>query len=124
MHRPKSYRQRDVVLAKFPFQDEKNKEKTGYKIRPVLFISNGKLNPVREYLCIPIFTDPVIIDGIIQNEFCMVLPTGQLSRPLRTESWLRLNKTYSLNKSEIHKKISRLTPDYFKLVIEKLSTLL
>jgi len=106
----KKYRQRDIVLIEVPFAEGK-----GSKIRPVLIISNSKLYDVSEFVFLPL-TGTSFKDVL---EFA--LKDNMVIADFPKPSYVRINKIASLDKRLIVRKVNELNPQYFEIVIRKLS---
>ncbi|WP_286389587.1 type II toxin-antitoxin system PemK/MazF family toxin [Myroides marinus] len=94
------YKQRDLVLVKFPFTDL-----TGFKVRPALIISNSSVNKSNDYLIMMITTQH------IGGSFGIEFDNDDLTTPLKppiTKAYIYTKKLALLDKTIIHKKISTL----------------
>jgi mRNA interferase MazF len=93
-----NYKQRDLVLVKFPFTDL-----TGYKVRPALIISNSTCNKTGDYTVLMITTQEISKDlGVKFSNNDLTLPL----RPPNTEGYVYCKKVAVLEGSIIQKKIS------------------
>lgn len=103
-----SYEQRDVVLLPFPFTDL-----TKNKLRPVLILSNHKMNKSNDRICCLITSNPHL-NGInlLDEDFednC--LPFASRVRPQRL---------FTADKKIIRKKITKVTEEFHKKILEEL----
>lgn len=92
------YKQRDLVLVKFPFTDL-----SGYKNRPALIISNSTSNKTGDYTVLMITTK--IINKGLGVEFSNDDLDEDLKKP-QTGGYIYCKKVAVLSESIISKKIS------------------
>jgi len=108
------YRQREIVLTKFPFSNL-----TDFKVRPVLVLSKDSYN--RKYA-------DVIVCGISSNleesEYGIVVSTENLEEGhLKITSKIRVDAITNIEQDIILKKIGRLKMTVFQEVLSKIHTL-
>jgi len=108
------YESGDIVYCRnVPYRD-----KTGFKTRPVLIISNKYLDYVNEFIYIEI-TENKPIYGL-----GLYLRDEWLSHPMRLKSYLKFYGIGTLLKSHIDRKISELKPECFEKIKNKLEKIL
>ncbi|SEP95306.1 type II toxin-antitoxin system PemK/MazF family toxin [Myroides profundi] len=93
-----NYKQRDLVLVKFPFTDL-----TGFKVRPALIISNSSVHKSKDYIIMMITTQK------IGGSFGVAFDNTDLTIPLKapvTKGYIYTKKLAVLDESIIYKKIS------------------
>ena len=108
------YRQREIVLTKFPFSNL-----TDFKVRPVLILSKDGYN--HKYA-------DVIVCGITSNleesEYGVTISTENLEEGhLKMTSKIRVDAITNIEQNIILKKIGRLKPTVFEEVLNKVNTL-
>lgn len=109
-----TYKQREIVLTKFPFSDL-----VSFKVRPVLVLSKNSYN--RKY-------DDVIVCGITSNltesEYGITIANEDLDEGyLKLVSKIRVDAITSIEQGIILKQIACLKPSVFEQVVEKIGTL-
>ncbi|MFZ5990143.1 MAG: type II toxin-antitoxin system PemK/MazF family toxin [Bacillota bacterium] len=109
-----TYKQRDVVLTKFPFSNL-----TDFKVRPVLVLSKDSYN--RKYA-------DVIVCGITSNleesEYGIEVSTESLEEgQLKLVSKIRVDAITNIEQDIIIKKIGRLKPTVFREILSRINTL-
>lgn len=93
-----NYKQRDLVLVKFPFTDL-----TGFKVRPAVIISNSIVHKSKDYIIMMVTTQ------IIGGSFGIAFDNADLITPLKppvTKGYIYTKKLAVLDESLIYKKIS------------------
>lgn len=104
------YKQRDIILARFPFSDL-----SGSKLRPALIISNDKLNASQDHVCMQITSKKF-------NDDCFFeLNDENVTIPMKLKSGIRLQKIFTVNSSIINQKISEVPPSTFIEIIASLN---
>lgn len=107
------YKQADIVVVKFPFTGGSE-----FKKRPALIISNEAVNKTGDYLIAQITSklnnDDLSID--IEDADCL--------QPLPLKSYIRAHKIFTVHKSLIPSKITEATPDFLKVVTDKICSLM
>ena len=107
-------RQRDLFLVPFPFSDQ-----SGWKVRPVLIISNDNFNQSSEDIIV------CAITLNIKNIHSVVITTSDLEEGiLSTESYVKVENILKVNQQLLIKKIGKLQKDTFIKVLEKLYLIL
>lgn len=102
------YDQRDIVLVPFPYSDL-----TGSKQRPVLIISNNKINKTEDRICCLITTKSHKDDlPIEKNSF----EIGNL--PFK--SYVKPHRIFSIHVGIIKKKLCTINNEFHDKVIRKL----
>ena len=101
----KKYLQRDIVLIEVPFSEGK---KT--KIRPVLIISNSLLASVNEFVFLP------LTGTRFKDNLEIHLNDKMVITDLPKESYIRINKIASIDKSLILRRVNELKPQYFNVM--------
>jgi len=107
------YAQGDLIVIKFPFTDGSE-----FKKRPALVISNDSVNKTDDYLVVQI-TSKISTDGLsiaIEDNDCL--------NPLPLVSYVRSHKIFTVHKSLILSKITKVKPDFLKAVSDKICKLL
>jgi mRNA interferase MazF len=111
-----TYRQRDIVLVRFPFSD-----RSGQKVRPVLVLSNDAYNQR---------SADVLVCGLITNlrpmPCSIVVDVTDVEQPgtLRHRSKIKADAIASLEQSLLIKPIARLKPSVFRQVVAEIEDLL
>ncbi len=106
--------QGDIVSVDFPFSDG-----SGVKRRPALIISTKRVNKTGDVILMQITSRQWQ-----SNEMSFALEPHNLSEPLPLKSLLRLHKIFTLNKSLIIKRISKLNEATMREVLHQLFILL
>lgn len=110
-----TYRQRDLVLARFPFSDLSSQ-----KVRPVLILSNDAYNQQ---------SADVLVCGLTTNlraaPHTVVIDDTDVEQPgtLRHTSKIKADTIASLEKSILLKPIARLKLSVFRTVITEIRIL-
>lgn len=108
------YNQFDVVFVNFPFTDLRE-----VKLRPVIVLSNDRVNNTEDYLLIQI-TSQYKNDGLS-------IPINEkdiIGEPLKLKSYVRFHKIFLLNESLIIRKITQISPNFHSQILEKLNLIL
>lgn len=109
-----SYKRGDIVWVKFPFSDASSD-----KLRPALIISNDTINNTGDYLLMQVTTR---LRGDTLSQ--IILHKDYNEDPLLKQSELRLHKIFILHSSLISNKITTVSDEFMKIVINKLLSLL
>lgn len=107
------FNQGDIIIVKFPFTDG-----TEFKKRPALVISNNKIHKSEDCLLVQI-TSKLSNDGLsinIHDKDCL--------KPLPLKSYIRPHKIFTVHKSLVISKISKINQDFLKIVSNKISELI
>jgi len=106
-----SYFQGDIVLITFPFSDN-----SGQKQRPAIVISNAIVNKKQDLIVAQ------VTSSLSADEFSFTLQDKHLNKPLPYPSEVRCHKIFSLEKSQVIKKIATLKPDKKAELIAQIHT--
>ncbi|WP_114783143.1 type II toxin-antitoxin system PemK/MazF family toxin [Botryobacter ruber] len=109
-----TYNRGDVVWIKFPFTDL-----TQQKLRPALIISNQVVNRTGDYILVQITSkerNDVLSIRINDNNYS--------EAPLLVQSYLRLQKIFTLHESLLSGKQTAVTEDFIADVVNSVNTLL
>jgi len=108
------YKKGDIVAINFPFSDL-----SGLKKRPALILSNEKVNQSGDFLLVQI-TSKVKHDGysIPLDDDCY----SEKKLPLK--SFVRIHKIFTLNESLIINKVSSITDNCDKVILQKIIELI
>lgn len=108
------YKQRDVVLTRFPFSNL-----TNFKVRPVLVLSKDSYN--RRYADIIVCA---ITSNLEETEYGITITTENLvEEHLKLTSKIRVDAITNIEQDIIIKKIGSLKIEVFKKVLNKVNTL-
>ena len=107
------YKQADIVVVKFPFTDGSE-----FKKRPVLVISNEKVNKTGDYLVVQI-TSKFNNDGL-----SILIEDNDCQQPLPLKSYVRIHKIFTVSQSLILTKVTSVKPKFIKNVTEKIGDIL
>ena len=102
------YEQRDIVLIPFPYSDL-----TGTKQKPALIVSNGKLNNSQDRIC-------VLITSVKTNKGIKIEKID-VEGELPFESFVKPYRLFTISENKIKKKLTTITNDFHKRVIENLN---
>jgi mRNA interferase MazF len=111
-----TYRQRDIVLARFPFSDLSSQ-----KVRPVLILSNDTYNQQ---------SADVLVCGLTTNlraaPYSVVIDITDVEQPgtLRHTSKIKADTIASWEKSILLRQIARLKRSVFRQVIAEIRELI
>jgi mRNA interferase MazF len=109
------FEQGDIVLLNIPFTDFSSK-----KIRPVLVLSNTKLNQKTDDLIVAAITSNIMNKQKFSIDFTNKdLIDGHIKVP----SCILTNKIFTISPKIVYKKIGKISPQKFKQVKRKLNTL-
>lgn len=103
------FNQGDIIIVKFPFTDGSE-----FKKRPALGISNNKIGKSDDFLLVQI-TSKLNDDGLsisITNKDCL--------KPLPLKSYIRPHKIFTVHKSLVISKISKVNRNFLKIVSSKI----
>ena len=107
------FKQRDIVIVKFPFTDGSQ-----FKKRPALVISNRRLDKTEDVLLIQ------ITSKIHTDDLSLIINDNDCSKSLPLKSYIRIHKIFTVHQSLILFKISEVNPDFLKVVSIKIQDLL
>ena len=107
------YKQGDIIVVKFPFTDGSEFVK-----RPALIISNDTVNSTGDYLVVQ------ITSKFNNDEFSILIKNNDCLHQLQLESYIRVHKIFTHNKSLIISKITEAKPIFFQAVRTKICSLL
>ena len=102
------FKQRDIVIVKFPFTDGSQ-----FKKRPALVISNRRLDKTEDVLLIQ------ITSKIHTDDLSLIINDNDCSKSLPLKSYIRIHKIFTVHQSLILFKISEVNPDFLKVVSTK-----
>lgn len=107
--------QREICLIPVPFSDL-----TSTKKRPVIIISNNSYNNTSKDVLVTAVTS-----NLAERKNTVDLNSGDLeSGSLKTESKVRFDKIYSIDRSLIIKSFGKITEQKFYEIISKLNLIL
>ncbi len=107
------YKQGDIIVVKFPFTDGSE-----FRKRPALVVSNDMLNKTDDYLIVQITSK-------INNDWLSIsIEDSDCLQPLPLKSCVRSHKIFTVHKSLILNKITKVKPNFLKKVTEKIGTLI
>jgi len=109
----KMYKQGDIIVVKFPFTD-----RSEFKKRPALIISNETVNKTNDYLIAQI-TSKINIDELsipIENTDCL--------QPLPLKSFVRSHKIFTVHHSLILSKITSAKLQFTIKIADKIYNLI
>lgn len=110
-----TYRQRDILLTRFPFSDL-----VGSKVRPVLVLSNDVYNRRHRDLLVCAVTS-----SLRTHEYASSLSTTDLEQGvLKVESKVRADTITSIEQRIILKQIGRVTRSKYEQVISLIQKLI
>jgi len=108
------YKQRDIVLTKFPFSNL-----TDFKVRPVLVLSKDSYN--RRYADVVVCA---ITTNLEETEYGITITTESLENGyLKLTSKIRVDAITNIDQDIVIKKIGILKKQIFKKVLSKINTL-
>ncbi len=108
------YRQRDVVLTKFPFSNL-----TDYKVRPVLVLSKDSYN--RKYADVIVCA---ITSNLDESDYGLTITTESLEEgQLKVASKVRADAITNIEQAIILKKIGKVKQAVFSKVLIRLNSL-
>ncbi len=103
--------QRSLLLVPFPFSDQ-----SGRKIRPVIVISNDKLNENSEDILVIGVTS-----NISKDKYTLSLLNSDLEEgKLITECCIKAENILKIDKELIIKKIGKINKEKFKMITNKI----
>ena len=103
--------QRSLLLVPFPFSDQ-----SGRKVRPVIVISNDKLNE---------HSEDILVIGVTSNiskdKYTLSLLNSDLEEgKLITECCIKAENILKIDKELIIKKIGKINKEKFKMITNKI----
>jgi mRNA interferase MazF len=107
------YRQADIVVVKFPFTDGSE-----FKKRPVMILSNHKVNKTGDYLVVQI-TSKSNTDGL-----SVAIDANDCLNGLPLKSYIRIHKLFTIHKSLILSKLTSVHAPFFKNTVVEIVKLL
>lgn len=111
-----TYNQRDIVLIPIPFTDLSSNKK-----RPVIIISNDDYNKNNLDIVVVALTSNLIFE----NKYGIEIDNHNLEKgKLPQKSQIRCDKIYTLSKDIVVKKFNKINEDTYKLIKQKLSSLI
>lgn len=109
------YKQREIVLVPFPYSDL-----TSTKKRPVLVISNNEYNSKLNDVVVCVITSNTNLD-----EYSILLDNTDLEIGVLPEiSAIKVHKLFTIDKTKIIKKFSKINRECFDKVTKKLNKLI
>ena len=110
-----NYEQKEIVLVPFPYSDL-----SSFKKRPVLILSNNTFNENREDVVVAAITSKQFID-----EYSLFINDDSLEYGfLPEESVIKLSKLFTIKKSMIIKKFSKIKDDVFLETTDKINSII
>jgi mRNA interferase MazF len=106
----KKYFQGDIVLVPFPFSDAVNT-----KTRPAIVVSNKSINGSQDVIL------AAITSNIRNDKFSYELEDHKVDTSLGLQSEIRCNKVFTMEKSIIKKRISKLKAEHCCEIFAKIS---
>ncbi|MEO8209002.1 MAG: type II toxin-antitoxin system PemK/MazF family toxin [bacterium] len=106
------YSQADIVIVPFPYSNL-----IGNKLRPVVIISNSNVNESKDVIVAQ------ITSNLHSDEFSFKIFNTSVTSVLIYESEVRCHKLFTIDKTLIKRKISRMDDTSFKDLIEKIKSL-
>lgn len=108
------YRQRDIVLTKFPFSNL-----TDFKVRPVLILSKDSYN--HKYADVIVCA---ITSNLEESDYALTITTENLEQGhLKVVSKVRADAVTNIEQTIILKKIGKIKQAVFNKIINKLNSL-
>lgn len=109
-----TYKQRDIVLTKFPFSNLMD-----YKVRPVLILSKDSYN--RKYADVIVCA---ITSNLEESDYGLTITTESLEEGhLKMDSKIRVDAVTNIEQAIILKKIGRVKQAVFNKVLSRLNSL-
>lgn len=109
-----TYKQRDIVLTKFPFSNLMD-----YKVRPVLVLSKDSYN--RKYADVIVCA---ITSNLEESDYGLTITTESLEEGhLKMDSKIRVDAVTNIEQAIILKKIGRVKQAVFNKVLSRLNSL-
>lgn len=109
-----TYKQRDIVLTKFPFSNL-----TDYKVRPVLVLSKDSYN--RKYADVIVCA---ITSNLEESDYGLTITTESLEEGhLKMDSKVRVDAVTNIEQAIILKKIGKVKQAVFSKVLSRLNSL-
>lgn len=107
------YVQGDIIIVKYPFSDDPNKQ----KLRPAVIVSNAASNNLdKDYLVCP------ITSTLRDSKFSFLLQDNHTTNRLPKESEIRCNKIVTIRDKLIKDKFSTLNEDAKQEVIKRVKS--
>lgn len=108
-------KQKELVLIPYPFTDQ-----SGTKVRPAIIVSNDEYNDCSDD-CVLVPVTSVLKD----DKYSLSLTQTDLnSGTLVTESRIKVDKIFCIDKKLIIKKIGNIKGNTFKKIVDKFNTIL
>jgi len=109
-----TYKQRDIVLTKFPFSNLMD-----YKVRPVLVLSKDSYN--RKYADVIVCA---LTSNLQESDYGLTITTESLEEGhLKMASKVRVDAVTNIEQAIILKKIAKIEQAVFSKVLSKLNSL-
>ena len=109
-----SYKQGEIILVPFPYSDL-----SATKKRPVLVVSNNNYNKKYEDIIVCVITS-----NLNKDEYSKTIRNNDLeSGFLPEDSAVKVHKLFTISKSRVIKKFSRVKKEFYKAIYSKLKEL-
>jgi len=104
------YNQKDIVLAPFPYSDL-----TSFKQRPMLIVSNGKMDKTQDVICCLLTSNPSA-DGI------PVKKKDVVNGKMPFESKVKPYRIFTIDKRIIKKKVCEINSGFYKEIFNEIKS--